>query len=384
MIAGANADRGARARRAAEVAGAHAEEVDRDARFPAEALEALRRERLLGIYVPEAAGGEGASLRDLAFICEVLARRCSAAAMVYAMHQIQVGCIVHHARGPAFDAYLTDLVERQRLIASATSEAGIGGDTRRSACAIEQQGECFFLEKQASVISYGREADDILVTARRNPEAAPSDQVLALVRRSEFGLEATSGWDTLGMRGTCSLGFRLTATSPTEHILPLPFADISAQTMVPFSHVLWASVWLGIATEAAQRAHDMIRTEARKKPGTTPAGALRLADLMNRVHGFRASVQDALGDYETRMSDADALASLPFAVRMNNLKITASEAVVEIVSKALLLCGIAGYRCDTQVSLGRLLRDAFSAPVMIQNDRLRATNATLLLALREG
>jgi acyl-CoA dehydrogenase len=384
VSAGSELDLAARARRAAEVAGAHANAVDRDARFPAEAVEALRRERLLGIYVPEAAGGEGRSLRELASVCEALARRCSAAAMVFAMHQIQAGCIVRHASGSAFGGYLTSLLERQRLIASATSEVGIGGDTRRSTCAIEAQSGRFFLEKHASVISYGSEADDILVTARRHPEAAPSDQVLALVQRSEFALEATSGWDTLGMRGTCSLGFRLTARGPLEHVLPAPFADVSAQTMVPFSHILWASVWLGIATEAAQRAHDTIRAEARKKPGTAPPGAPRLADLMNRVHGFRAVLAGALAEYESRMGDPDALASLPFAVRMNNLKITASEAVVDIASKALLLCGIAGYRCDTEVSMGRLLRDAFSAPVMIQNDRLRATNAMLLLALKEA
>jgi acyl-CoA dehydrogenase len=372
-----------RARRAAKVAGAHASEVDRNARFPAEAVEALRRERLLGVHVPAALGGEAASLKDLSAVCGVLAQHCATTGMIFAMHQIQVGCIVRHARTPAFDAYLTELLERQRLIASATSEAGIGGDTRRSGCAIESDGARFRLEKHATVISYGAQADDILITARRHPEAVPSDQVLALIKRSDFSLEPTGGWDTLGMRGTCSLGFKVRAEAPRDRVLTDSFADISAQTMVPYSHVLWASVWLGIATDAVRRARLSVRAEARKKPGSIPPSATRLAELSLQLHLMRAVVRDGIEEYERRMDDPDALASLGFSVRMNNLKLSASEAVVAIASRALLIAGISGYRNDSDFSLGRHLRDAHSASIMILNDRLYATNATLLLAARE-
>ena len=372
-----------RARRVGQVAREHADDVDQAARFPTEALEALRKERLLSAFVPQSLGGAGCRVSDLAAVCDVLGQSCSATGMVYAMHQIQVACLVRHApSGPLHD-YLTELVERQLLIASATSEAGIGGDTRRSSCAVLREGERFRLEKNASVISYGAHADDVLVTARKNPDAPASDQVLVLVRRQDTKLEPTSGWNTLGMRGTCSLGFKLEAEGSVDQIVPEPFADISSRTMLPFSHVLWASVWLGIASDAVRRARETVRAEARKKPGTIPASASRLAELAARLHAMRASVQDGAREYERRMNDPDALASLGFAVRMNNLKITASEAVVDVVARALSVCGIAGYRCDTSVSVGRHLRDAYSAGVMILNDRLYATNATLLMAVRE-
>jgi len=367
-----------------EILAVHADEVDRDARFPHEAVEGLRKERLLGVYVPEELGGASASLSDIAKLCDTLGQYCAATAMIYAMHQIQVGCIVRHAKNDAFRGYLNQLVERQRLIASATSEAGVGGDTRRSICAIEPHGEQRFrLEKNAIVISYGAHADDILVTARRASDAVAGDQVLALVQSADYTLEPLSGWNTLGMRGTCSLGFQLKADSPIAHVLPAPFADVSSQTMVPFSHVLWASVWLGIATDAVRRARATVRAEARKTPGTIPASASRLAELTNRLHVMRATIESGCAEYERRMHDTDALASLSFAIRMNNLKISASEAVVDIASRALLVCGIAGYRNDSDVSLGRHLRDAYSAGVMILNDRLYATNATLLLAVRD-
>jgi acyl-CoA dehydrogenase len=83
------------------------------------------------------------------------------------------------------------------------------------------------------------------------------------------------------------------------------------------------------------------------------------------------------------MDDRDALGSLSFAIRINNVKLSASEALVDIAQQAMRVGGIYAYRLDTPVSLGRALRDAFGAVVMINNDRILAGNAVLLLASRE-
>ena len=52
--------------------------------------------------------------------------------------------------------------------------------------------------------------------------------------------------------------------------------------------------------------------------------------------------------------------------------------------EALGICGIAGYKNDTPFSVGRHLRDALSAALMIGNDRIHATNAALLLVHKDG
>lgn len=368
----------------AEAVAPHAGAVDREARFPHEAVAALRKARLLGCAIPETLGGQGATLPELSALTARLAESCASSAMIFAMHQIQVLCLLrHHADEPLLRAYLAACSERQLLIASATSEIGVGGDTRTSLCAVERQGERFTLKKQASVISYGEHTDDVLVTARRAPDAAGSDQVLVLVRQQDGTLRRNGSWDTLGMRGTCSVGFELSAEGPCAQILPVPFADISAQTMHPVSHILWSSVWLGIANSAVAIARTYLRAEARKKPGVTPPSAMRVAELVNQLHGMRASLRDALDEYGRRYDDPDALSSLGFQVRMNNLKIASSEQVVPIVAKALSVCGIGAYRNDTPFALGQKLRDAYGAGVMILNDRLYGTNATLLLVSKE-
>jgi acyl-CoA dehydrogenase len=362
----------------------HASDVDRRARFPRESVDALRRAKLLGCAVPEALGGQGASVPELAALCAALAEQCASTAMVFAMHQIQVLCVLRHAGAEAhWQRYLGECAERQLLIASATSELGVGGDIRSSQCAVERSGERFTLSKQASVISYGEHTDDILVTARRGPDAAPNDQVLALVRRGDYTLEKRGEWDTLGMRGTCSLGFLLRAEAPLAQLLPESFAQIAAMTMHPVSHILWSAVWLGIASSAVAIARKYVRGEARKKPGVTPPSALRAAELVNQLHVLRAGLRDAMQEYGQRYDDADALEGLGFQIRMNNLKVAVSEQAPPIVAKALSICGIGGYRNDSPYALGQKLRDAYGAGVMILNDRLYGTNATLLLVSKE-
>nr|WP_246337431.1 acyl-CoA dehydrogenase family protein [Azospirillum oleiclasticum] len=152
--------------------------------------------------------------------------------------------------------------------------------------------------------------------------------------------------------------------------------------MLPVTHILWSAVWLGIATEAVARARAFIRAAARKTPGTMPPGAVRLAETVAGLHQTRAGVADAIRQFEAA-ADADRLSSLSFAVAMNALKVNSATAAVRAVEGALLVCGLAGYRNDGPFSLGRLLRDAHSAALMINNDRILANSAGLLLVDKE-
>ncbi len=369
-----------------EVIALYATEVDRDARFPTEAIEALKSEKLLTAYVPTEFGGMGLDITQLSKICEILGQYCASTAMIFAMHQIQVGCIVHHALGADFFAnYVRDMVKHQYLLASATTELGIGGDVRSSICAVKVDGVLFTLDKQAPVISYGAMADAILVTCRQSEAAAKSDQVQVLVRREDFTLTQLAGWDTLGFRGTCSCGFSLVSKGHVEQILPGPYAAIHSKTMHPFAHIVWASLWLGIASDALSRARIAVRAEARKNPGVVPISGTRLAEADIVLFTMRSGLQSVLADYHRLLdaNDQDAFSSFNFGIRVNNLKISSSNLIVDIVSRAMLICGIAGYKNDSKLSLGRHLRDAFGASLMVNNDRILGQNATMQIGQRD-
>lgn len=376
---------------ALSLAAQHAEDVDRNNRFPSEAIAALRSARALSWFVPPEFGGAGARIEDLAEGVFELSRRCASAGMVFAMHQIQVACIVRHALGSRwFAGYLERLTREQRLIASATSEVGTGGDLRRSIAALQPEtgsnSGMLRFEKKASTVSYGAHADDVLTTIRRSPEAEPGDQVLVLTHLSETKARQTTEWDTLGMRGTCSPAFEIRGVCPPEQVLPVLFATIAAETMVPISHLLWSQVWLGLSTDAFHRAQNFVREQARRTPGTTPPAALRLSELSAHMAQFRATVQSAMDEYAglAARNERAVLSTIGYTVRINNLKIAAAEAAVEACQGALRVCGLAGYKNGGPFSIGRALRDAYSAALMIANDRLYATNAALLLVHREA
>jgi acyl-CoA dehydrogenase len=369
----------------ASVVAASAPDVDRASRFPTEAIEAMRAEELLSVLVPSALGGLGATLSSVADAVAAVSRFCASTGMIYAMHQIQVACLVRHAPTPAFGAFLRDeVVGRQALLASATTELGVGGDVRTSLCAVDEVDGRYSLRKQAPVISYGQQADAVLATARRNPDAPPSDQVMVLCRPPGLSLEPTSGWDAMGFRGTCSLGFILEAQGPMDDVLPVAYSDISSRTMLPVSHILWSHVWLGIAEEAVRKARAFVRAEARKKPGVMPPAAVHLAELMSVHLQLDAMCHRAAQRFDAMDPESDDGESMGFAVEMNSLKVAASTLVVDIVSQALRICGMAGYREDSPFSMGRLLRDAHGAALMINNDRILASSAQLLLVGKDA
>ena len=113
-----------------------------------------------------------------------------------------------------------------------------------------------------------------------------------------------------------------------------------------------------------------------------PLAAPRLADTLNDFQQMKALVRAAVREFDRlsfRPSSADTLASSSYALRINSVKLAASQLVGKICLECLGICGLAGYANNSPFSLGRQLRDALSAPLMISNNRINQTNAGLLL-----
>ncbi|MGH2859547.1 MAG: acyl-CoA dehydrogenase family protein [Solirubrobacteraceae bacterium] len=367
-----------------EVAAAHAAEVDRDARFPAEAVAALREARALSAFVPVALGGEGVSLRALARACAELGRACSSTAMVFAMHQIQVSTIVRHLEaGGWYEGYLRRVAAEQRLVASVTSEIGTGGDMGRSIAPVAPAADGMLtFEKQAPTVSYGAHADDLFTTVRRSEQAEPVDQVLVLHHAADTELEPAGTWDTIGMRGTCSPGFVVRARFAPEQVLAAPFSTVMNESHVPISHILWSHVWLGIATEAFERGRGFVRAAARRAQGAPVPAAHSLSRVMSELALLRAEVRDGLEAFVAD-EDRERLGTMGAILRFNNLKLAASEQAPRICMGVLEVIGIMAYKNDSPYGVGRQLRDSMSARLMVANERIHSVDAGLLLIAKD-
>jgi acyl-CoA dehydrogenase len=369
-----------RAAAVAAIAANDAVDVDREARFPKAAIDAAREQKLLGIQIPPSFGGAGASIFDVADVCYTLGRACSSTAMIFAMHQTKVACLVRHGAGSAWhETLMRRVASEQLLLASSTTEGQNGGNIRSSSAAIERTDAEISLVRNATVISYGAQADGIVTIARRTGEAAASDQVLVAFTKDNYTLQRSLEWETLGMRGTCSAGFELKAKGSVEQIFPESYDKIHAQTMTPVAHLCWSSVWAGIAAAAVDRAQMFIRKAARGSGGQMPPGAAHFTAAKMTLTKLRAMITATLDIYAAHEHDERALSSLDFQSQINLLKVEASELAVETVMSAMRACGLSGYRNDGDFSVGRHLRDALSAPLMINNDRILTNIATASL-----
>ena len=196
-----------------------------------------------------------------------------------------------------------------------------------------------------------------------------------------FELEQISEWNTTGLRGTCSAGFRVTIDERDDMIFPTPWATIGAQC-IGATTILLSSVWLGIAEAAASRAHAYVRADARRKVGVTPASAPLLAELAVTLGEARGVMESAVSRYEAAVgTEGMDAASLLLTVR--NLKLSSTTLAIDIVMKASLICGLAGYKRDSNFSMDRNLRDVLGGPLMANNTRAAGDGALLLLAMKQ-
>ncbi len=369
-----------RADTVAQIAARHADDVDQFGRFPKEAFEAIRAERLLGVLVQRELGGESADISAVVDVCYRLGRACASTAMIYAMHQTKVACVVHHNGGNAWQqALLRRLCADQMLFASSTTEGQGGGNVRSSTAPIERQDGRITLDRAATVMSYGAEADAIVTTARRSEDAASSNQVLAVFLKADYTLTQSGGWNTLGMRGTRSGGFAMRARGLEDQILPVPYERIHSETMTPVAHLVWSGVWAGIAAAAVEKAQAFTRKAARQAGGQLPPGAAHFVKASASLNVLRGLIGSSAQRYERALGDQALLKSMEFQTAITLLKVDASEMAVATVMSALRTCGLSGYRNDGEASIGRHLRDVLSSPLMINNDRILASLASAAL-----
>lgn len=364
-----------------EVAGPNADDVDRLARFPHEALSAMRDAGLLSAPLPEEFGGGGANAAEMACAVRALAFHCASSALVLAMHTIEAFNLGRHGTSPSLRDFTREVAKSQLLLANANSEVGVGGDVARSICALNNEQEPWTLEKDALAISYGEYADAIMTTARSSSEAAESDQIYVVLRRESFTLEPLSEWDTLGLRGTCSRGFRIRAEVDPGLVYPVPFATMANEGLGQARQFMLSSVWVGLAEAAADTAHAYVRAAARRTVGVVPPGALRVAEIAGELQAARTLLITSAIRFASSL-DGGEMSQATFTIILRDLKVSTSKLSVSISSAALEVCGIMGYKHDSPFSLLRIIRDAHGGLVMVSNDRYLNDNAQLLLATK--
>lgn len=358
----------------ATVSGPASGDVDVQARFPIESIEALRHERLLSAIVPAELGGLGASVGEMADFIRVLSHYCASSALVLAMHTIEVYVLVHHGDTPWLRGLLARLVDEQLLLANATSERP--GPLGTSA--LDDTKGALRIDRDTLACSYGVNADVIFTSVRRNSEAAPEDTIYMAVPTAGADLEQTSTWNTLGLRGTCSSGLRIRAEIDPGAVYPAPWPTVLNGGHIEVRHILAGAAYVGLAEAALHEAHAVVRSEARRSVGTTPPSAMRLAELLIEVDKVRGLLATAIRRFEELEAES-ALDDIAFVTSLDGLKVASTTVAADTATRALQICGIVGIHRDGAMRIERIVRDSHAALVMFGNDGLLRKSAVTLL-----
>lgn len=353
-------------------------EATGDTRADTNALLAqVQRDRLVWAMAPVERGGLGASLSETASITFHLAKASGSLGLMYAMHASQAFTLLRHGAGSPLLESLTDrLIADQALVASGTSEKGVGGNIFGSTCVVEEDengGHC--VSKESPNISYLDHAGAVLVTAMREaPKGAKARQVLIAAETGRMTLEPGPEAEMMGMRGIVNRPCSFTARFESGAIFEQDYPQIAGQTMTPFIHVLWAALWSGLAAQALAKAKASSAKSAAAGDGAELTKT-EFSRLANKHYTMNALIREAA--LETGESASGASVDLGRTAKIKRLKIVCSELLEEICVGSLSVIGFAAYAEKGKFSLSEVIRDALSARVMISNYRLLLANSSI-------
>ncbi|MEU8001109.1 acyl-CoA dehydrogenase family protein [Catellatospora sp. NPDC049111] len=367
---------------------AAAHDVDESGRFPADNVRLLRESGLLGTLVPTEYGGLGQGLPQLVTIAGTLGAGCASTAMIWAMHCQQVATLVRHGSKELRAEALPRIAAGDCLLASITTEAGKGGHLLSALSPLQAaDGHRLGVERDAPVVTGGMEADAYLITMRTAADRPANDVSLAYVPTTDADVAFRSGWQTLGMRGTASVGVRLTAQIDPSQLINGPggFRPVAVETMIPVGHLAWAAVWLGTARGAFRFVVDLLRNpKTRGAWRESDLAAERLARVRLQLDTLSAYLWTCLAEYQDLLDDEQAgpgrFGATAFQLHVNNLKVLASETSFQAVDDLITIAGLRhGYVRSPAHPLERAFRDLRAAALMYSNDRLMTANGRLAL-----
>lgn len=363
---------------------AQAVTIDAGAAFPEAGLEQLRASGLMGLLVPREYGGLGGDLTDLSAVAQVLGAACTSTAMVWAMHSQQVDALVRFGSEALLTRLLPRVAAGKCYLGSVTTEPGSHGHLLTSDSPLTTDRDTLRVVRDAPVVTGGEFADGFLVTMRQSPDAAPNRVTMFYADRDQLDVDVTAGWDPLGMRGTASVGLRLSGEVPTDQILHDPGAAhyVAATALIPVGHIAWAACWLGTAAGALRDLVNAYRSpdSPLRFDQSSDLAAERLARVRIDIDIVRALLDAVTRHIQLARDLPRKIAGPHDHITINNLKVVAAERTFAAVDGLIQIAGLTqGYGRRSPLALERRFRDLRSARLNFSDDRLLAVTGRLVV-----
>lgn len=343
------------------VLAAHAAAVDTEARFPTEAIQALRDAGLFGLTLPPAVGGRGQPPRVFAAVVEELARHDASAAMIYVMHVAATSMIAASSTLAGKDAILADIAAGRHLTTLAFSERGSRANFWAPVSKLAAAGDGFTTNAQKSWVTSAGHADSYVSSAQIPGAKSPVETALYLVRKGQSGARLAGRFDGLGLRGNDSAPVVLEGVTIARGDLVTPLGEGIAgmlQVVLPWFAVGTAAMAIGLAGAATAATGAHLAGTSLEHAGTQlrdlPQLRARIAEMYVRTAAARALLAATTIEMEAPTETTP--------VSVLSTRAAALETALHVTDLAMRACGGAAF--SRHLPVERLFRDARAGWVM--------------------
>jgi len=322
-----------------------AAEVDRDHRFPREAIDAAAQSGLLGVLIPRRYGGAGLDALAFAICVEELAQACASTAVIVDVHtSVGTEPILLFGDDEQKSRWLPRLATGEVLGAFALTEPASGSDAASLTTTARRNGDGYVLNGTKVFITNIGHAGLYVVFARTGPDEKAAGVTAFLVPADARGVRVGQVFHKMGLHG-----------SPTGELI---LEDVS----VPAANRLGAE---GQGFMVAMRALDSGRIGISGQALGIGQAAVDETRAFMRDRGHDQGDDFTLADMATRLESARLLAyqaawlcsrGLPFTRQASMSKLHCTDTAMHVALDALQIAGLEGAASGSP--LERHVRDA--------------------------
>src|SRR4051794_9807817 len=353
-----------------EVIAPDAAEWDREHRFPKDVFAQLGELGLMGVCVPDSAGGAGADFLSYVLVLEELSRADAGVGVTVAVHT-SAGTlpILGHGTPEQVDRLVPPLAQGHEIAAFALTEPGSGSDA--GAMLTRADGE-HRITGTKQWITNGSYAHVFNVFAKSDGKVSAY-----VVRRGAHGFRVTREEEKLGLNSSSTAALAFDET-PAEPLGPPGGGMRIALSTLDGGRIGIAAQATGIAQAALDTAvaYAKERRTFGKPIGAHQAIQQKLADMQTSIEAARALTWRAARAKE---------AGRPHTVEGAQAKLFASKIAREVTGEAIQVLG--GYGYTREFPVERYYRDAKVTEIYegtSEIQRLVIARALLGEAARDG
>jgi len=348
---------------------------DREASFPFENYDDLRRNGLLALCVPERFGGRGADFKTYSLVSATIGKYCGATALTFNMHACSTlwpGILADDLDMTAEQKAEHELhrqvhferVVRQGAVyaqpfsegsAAAAGKAPFGTLASKVDGGWVINGKKIFASLAGAANYYG-----VLCTEDR-PDRTTRDTLYMAVPGDSPGLEITGDWDPLGMRGTVSRNLIFKDVFVPDDATMMPRGVyFQAASRWPHMFTTLSPTYMGIAIAAYAFTVQYLRGEV---PGMPPVKRRMYPTKQIAVAEMHVKLEQTRALFLRMLDDARVDPPKDARLRAYATQFTVMENANELCRLAIRTCG--GQSMLKNLPLERLYRDSRCGALML-------------------